>query len=150
MKELIAILRAYEEGTPGSFVEAKRTSLVWHYRKAEPESGEWKARQLAEELGVLTANHPVRVQHGKKMVEISSSRVHKGVAVEKVADEKGRYSVILCAGDDRTDESMFELGLNGLMSIKIGEGVTRAQYRITDPAALRKFLRAVIEGKCKI
>jgi trehalose 6-phosphate synthase/phosphatase len=145
MKELIVVLRTYEEGTPGSFIEEKRSSIVWHYRKAEHEFGEWRARQLAEELGFLTANHPVRVQRGKKMVEVSSSRVHKGAAVEKVVDEIGRYGMILCAGDDRTDETMFELGLPRLISIKVGEGTTQAQHRIADPADFRQFLRTLLE-----
>jgi trehalose 6-phosphate synthase/phosphatase len=145
MNELLVILRIYRDGTPGSFIEEKRSSLVWHYRKADPEFGEWKVRQLAEELGTLTANHPVRVQHGKKMVEVSSSRVHKGAAVEKVTDEVGHYSVVCCAGDDRTDETMFDLGLSELVSIKVGEGPTHAKYRIADPAAFRQFLRGLLD-----
>jgi hypothetical protein len=37
----------YTDSTPGSFIEDKRTSLVWHYRKADPEFGAWKAALLA-------------------------------------------------------------------------------------------------------
>ena len=54
--EVHKILDLYAGSTPGSFVEEKRTSLVWHYRKADPEFGQWKANQLAEELGVMLAN----------------------------------------------------------------------------------------------
>ena len=79
------------------------------------------------------------------MVEVSSSRVHKGAAVEKVTDEVGHYSVVCCAGDDRTDETMFDLGLSELVSIKVGEGPTHAKYRIADPAAFRQFLRGLLD-----
>lgn len=76
--ELLTILRLYEETTPGSFVEEKRSSIVWHYRKADQQFGAWKAHQLAEELAALTANEQIKVRHGKKIVEVSAAQVNKG------------------------------------------------------------------------
>ncbi len=133
------ILRLTEDATPGSFVEEKRTSLVWHYRAADPEFGTWKANQLVEELGAVTASDPVRVRHGKKIVEVVSTQVSKGIAVAKILAEKP-YQAVVMAGDDLTDESMFALENAGLVSIKIGEGATQARYRLPDPAALKRFL----------
>jgi trehalose-6-phosphatase len=46
----------------------------------------------------------------------------------------------LCAGDDETDESMFRIQKPSLLSIKVGEGATAAQYRCPNPKALRQFL----------
>ena len=89
-----------------AWVEEKRTSLVWHYRRADPEFGEWKANQLAEELGAMTANTPVQVRQGRKIVEAVSAQVSKGAAVARCMREEG-YALALCAGDDVTDESMF-------------------------------------------
>ena len=133
------LLRLTEDATPGSFVEEKRTSLVWHYRVADPEFGAWKANQLVEELGAVTANDPVQVRHGKKIVEVVSTQVSKGAAVARILAEKS-YEKVICVGDDQTDESMFALDAAGLVSIKIGEGATRAQHRLPDPAAFRRFL----------
>ena len=137
--ELLHVLRIYETSTPGSFIEVKRTSLVWHYRRADPEFGEWKAKQLTEELASITANDPLQVRHGRKIVEITSTSVNKGAAILRVLEEK-IYDLILVAGDDQTDESMFRLDLRNLITIKIGEGDTLAQYRLPSPAALRRFL----------
>src|SRR5262249_13712399 len=138
--ELLSILRLYEEATPGSFVEEKRSSIVWHYRKADQQFGDWKAHQLAEELAALTANEQIKVRHGKKTVEVSAAQVNKGAAVAWILKESKEDALILCAGDDQTDESMFTLSMPRLLSVKVGSGVTHAQFRVADPAAFRRFL----------
>lgn len=139
------VLRLYEESLPGSRVEEKRTSLVWHYRRADPEFGEWTANQLAEQLGAMTANTPVQVRHGQKIVEIVSAQVSKGTAVSRCLQEE-KPTLALCAGDDATDESMFALEGDNLIAVKIGAGPTKAQCRLPDPVAFRRFLQEAISG----
>jgi len=133
------VLKHYEASTPGAWVEEKRSSLVWHYRATDPEFGSWKARQLAEELAVITSNDPVEIRHGRKIVEVTGTQVNKGAAVSRILDEK-RYDLIFCAGDDATDESMFRLSLKHQITVKVGEGDSQARYRLPNPQALRQFL----------
>ncbi len=142
-RELRRVLEQYEQSTPGSSVEEKATSLVWHYRKTDPEFGAWKAHQLVEELAALMANEPVKIRHGRKIVEATAAQISKGAAVRLLMEEKP-YAVILCAGDDQTDESMFEIAAENLISIKVGRQTSRARYRVFDPAAFRRFLRDAI------
>lgn len=137
---MLNILRLYEEATPGSLVEEKRSSLVWHYRMADREFGEWKASKLTRQLAAFTANQQIQVHHGKKIVEVSAAQVNKGAAVAQVLEEEHPYECVLCAGDDRTDESMFALNTPGLLSVKVGDGPTQAGFRLADPALLRQFL----------
>ena len=59
----------YSLSTPGSFVELKETSLVWHYKKTDPEFGKWKASQLYGELYDLSSNLPQEVRHGHHIIE---------------------------------------------------------------------------------
>ena len=92
---------------------------------------------------MITANSQVEIRHGKKIVEISSVHVSKGAAVSRILSEKD-YDVVLCVGDDLTDESMFALNGENLITIKVGEGPTRAKCRVADPAALRQFLEDVL------
>ena len=139
-EELRGVLRLYEQSTPGSFVEEKRTSLVWHYRKTDPEFGTWKAHQLADELGAMMANEPVQIRHGRKIVEATSAQVSKGAAVRWLLEETAP-DVVVCAGDDQTDESMFDLERPNFIAIKVGQEPSRAPYRLRDPAAFRQFLR---------
>jgi trehalose 6-phosphate synthase/phosphatase len=145
-EKLLPILRIYEQATPGSAVEEKHSSIVWHYRKADEEFGEWKANQLTEELSALTANHPIKVRQGKKIVEVTANRNNKGAAVARVL-EQNDYDVILSAGDDLPDESMFDLNVPRMLTIKVGGGPTQARFRVTEPAAFRKLLEDLFNQK---
>lgn len=138
--KLLPILRVYEQATPGSMVEEKPSAIVWHFRKADEEFGEWKANRLTQELSALGANQPIKVRHGKKMVEVNAAEINKGAAVARVLERLPDYGLATCAGDDLTDEGMFELTLPRLLTIKVGPGPTQARFRIADPAAFRKFL----------
>ena len=55
--------------------------------RADEEFGAWKANQLTEELSALTANHPIKVRHGKKMVEVTAAENNKGAAVARVLEQ---------------------------------------------------------------
>jgi trehalose 6-phosphate synthase/phosphatase len=144
--KLLPILRVYEQATPGSMVEEKPSAIVWHYRKADEEFGGWKANRLTQELSALGANQPIKVRHGKKMVEVNAAEINKGAAVGRVLEKLPDYGLAICAGDDLTDEGMFELTLPRLLTIKVGPGPTQARFRIADPAAFRKFLGDLFQG----
>ncbi|MGD7654376.1 MAG: trehalose-phosphatase, partial [Verrucomicrobiales bacterium] len=126
--------------TPGTHVEEKASALVWHYRAADPEFGEWRARSLLDEVTAMAANLPVTVHHGKKIVEVSSLQVSKGEAVDYLI-KQWQCGIALVAGDDQTDETMIALEPEGVefLSVKVGKGSTRAVYR-TDITGLRVFL----------
>jgi trehalose 6-phosphate synthase/phosphatase len=126
--------------TPGTHMEEKQSALVWHYRKADPEFGLWRARGLLEELTSMAANLPVTVHHGQKIVEISSLQVSKGLAVDHLL-HSWECDIALVAGDDQTDETMITLNPEGVdfLSVKVGKGPTRAAYR-TDISGMRDFL----------
>ncbi|MEX1048791.1 MAG: bifunctional alpha,alpha-trehalose-phosphate synthase (UDP-forming)/trehalose-phosphatase [Akkermansiaceae bacterium] len=126
--------------TPGTHVEEKQSAMVWHYRKADPEFGAWRARGLLDELTGMAANLPVTVHHGQKIVEISSLQVSKGAAVEFLL-KAWASEIALVAGDDQTDETMIALEPEGVEfhAVKVGQGSTRAGYR-TDITGMRLFL----------
>ena len=48
----------------------KEFSLVWHYRKANPELGSVRARELKDDLLHLTANLNLGVLEGSKVIEV--------------------------------------------------------------------------------
>lgn len=146
-KQSIArILRHYERSTPGSHVEDKQGSLVWHYRRTDSEFGEWRARQLVEDLSALAANEPVEIRHGQRIVEVVSTHVNKGAAVKQALQDK-RYDLVLIAGDDITDESMFRLDLpeSLALTIRVGWQDTRARLRVGSPRALRALLHGAMD-----
>ena len=65
----------------------------------------------------------------------------------RVLEESGHdYAVVMAAGDDTTDESMFRLDVPGLVTVKVGEGDTHAhaQLRVRTPADSREFLAIAV------
>ena len=89
---------------------------------------------LVQEL--LRQHHEVYILHRKPRHGFGK-RVHN-----LVADRN--YDLIVCAGDDTTDESMFRLSLKNLITIKVGDRETTAQYRLPSPAAFRRFLEQAL------
>ncbi len=143
MDKVIEFFNHYADMTPGSAVEVKRSSVVWHYRESDPEFGTWKAHQLVADLAEMLSNLPVKINHGKKIVEASSMHINKGTLMSMLM-EQHRYAKALCAGDDETDENMFRVADERIVSVKVGDGVTAARYRSPDPAAFRTFLETLL------
>lgn len=137
--EVHRALKIFVEAIPGSWVEEKEYSLVWHYRRADPESADHAARDLVFHLLSAIGELPVRVVPGHRSIEIRSFHVGKGLYTRKelpLAD----YDFILAAGDDITDEDLFAALPVTATTIKIGIGYSRAQHRLRDHAELRSFL----------
>lgn len=140
MDQVTVMLNHYAGMTPGSSVEVKRSTIVWHYRESDPEYGLWKANQLVSELSEMMSNLPVAIHHGKKIVEVSSIQINKGCIIEHFLTEYPNDAFI-CAGDDVTDESMFRIKAPQITHIKVGIGETAAEYRIESPKEFRDILK---------
>lgn len=107
------IMRNFVKRTQGSFIENKGSALVWQYRDADPHFGSWQAKELSSHLKELLIGYDLEIMEGKGYVEVKVSGVNKGVAVTKaltkVSQSFGEVDFILCIGDDRSDEDMFEV-----------------------------------------
>ena len=140
---IMEIVQEFARSTPGSAVEDKGTAIVWHYRRCDPEFGFWKAQELLPMLADVASNLPVEVQPGNAIVEIRSLQVSKGHAVRHFTENQP-YELIVCIGDDTTDESMFRIRDKRLYSIKIGNGPTSAMRRLSSPDALLDALEGLV------
>jgi trehalose 6-phosphate synthase/phosphatase len=108
MKDVVPVLQHVESRTPGSFVEVKETSLVFHYRNADPEYGSWQANELKLHLEMSFNSKPMEIIRGKKVIEIRPVGVNKGIAAKKLIENTPDFDLVFCGGDDATDEQMFE------------------------------------------
>jgi trehalose 6-phosphate synthase/phosphatase len=134
------ILEHFVDRTPGSFVEEKELSLVWHYRRAEPEFGEWLAGELVSLLEGLLADTEARPARGHKVVEVRPIWANKGEFAVWLLAARPEPGFLLAAGDDRTDEDMFARLPEGSWSIHVGGGASRARYAVPTPAAMLELL----------
>jgi trehalose 6-phosphate synthase/phosphatase len=145
---IIDVFQLYTGMTPGSSVEEKTSSVVWHYRNSDPEFGTWKANQLVAELYEMLSNLPVEIHHGQKIVEVGSIQLNKGMALRHFV-QLNQYDAVLCAGDDETDESMFRFADDNsqIISIFVGDrrATTAAKFRASSPQAFRVFLTEVLQ-----
>ncbi|MFW6131411.1 MAG: bifunctional alpha,alpha-trehalose-phosphate synthase (UDP-forming)/trehalose-phosphatase [Candidatus Aminicenantaceae bacterium] len=138
-EELTEIFRNYEINVPGSIVEEKDYSLVWHYRKASPELGEIRSKELFEYLSDFLANTDLQVLHGNKVIEVTFREINKGVIAEKFIKEQN-WDFILAIGDDWTDEDLFKNLPEFAYSINIGLKETHAKYYLESSQDCRELL----------
>ncbi len=138
-KEIRQILDFYVDKTPGSFIEEKSFSLVWHYRKADPELSSLRAAELKESLIQLTTNLNIDILEGNKVIEVKNANVNKGRAAQYWVSEK-KWDFILSIGDDLTDEDVFNIIPDTQYSIKVGLGPSKALYNLKSVEDVRSFL----------
>ncbi len=134
------VLEHFADRTPGSLIEEKDFALVWHYRMAEPEFGDWLSNELVAVLEGMLAGSELRAVRDNKRVEVKPAWINKGEVVELVLQHYQDASFVFAAGDDRTDEDMFvKLGPEA-WTVHIGPGSTRARFTLPDFTRSRALL----------
>ncbi len=137
------ILEQVVEQTPGSSLEEKTYSLVWHYRLADPEFALWQARELCRTVQGMPAGAELQVQSGHKLVEVKWAKIHKGVAASHIIEQAQPVDFVLAMGDDSTDECLFEAVPPQQWTMKVGMGVSSARFSLSSPADVIQLLRAL-------
>ncbi|MFH1962603.1 MAG: bifunctional alpha,alpha-trehalose-phosphate synthase (UDP-forming)/trehalose-phosphatase [bacterium] len=141
---LLSLCRMYVDRLPGSFVEEKEFSLVWHYRGADPELGSLRAKELMDDLISLTANIGLQILPGNKVVEIRTAGVNKGASASYLL-ARDKYDFILAIGDDWTDEDLFKILPQEAYSLKVGIGSSYAGYNLRNYKEVIKLLQEMVE-----
>ncbi|KAL4403155.1 trehalose phosphatase [Malassezia pachydermatis] len=114
-EDVLNVFRYFTDRTIGSNIEQKKTSIVWHYRNADPDYGSFQAKECQALLdNILIQNEmQVEVVIGKKNVEVRPKAINKGETVHRILYANPDTEFVFCAGDDKTDEDMFRF-LTGL------------------------------------
>ncbi len=134
------ILDLYSDRTPGSLVEEKDFSLVWHYRRADPALAYVRTQELRHALVLLVENMDVGVFEGSKILEIRKHGINKGRAAQHLIG-RTPWDFVLAAGDDYTDEEMFAAMPDTAYSIKVGLSVSKARFNVDNVQDLRNLLK---------
>jgi len=144
-REALPIMMYYTDRTPGSILEDKTSSLVWHYRKVTPEMAYVRRRNLKHDLRQVLGNTEASVFSGNKILEVKPSHIHKGNVVKQLLKNVD-YDFALCCGDDYTDEDMFSAlhGNSAATSIKVGLGITQADYQIISVEQMIDLLKELV------
>jgi trehalose 6-phosphate synthase/phosphatase len=133
------ILQLYVDRLPGALLEEKEFSLAWHYRRADPEQGSVRAKELLDDLADYTRNIDVQVLEGKRVVEVRTAGVNKGIAAtEWLRDNPPEF--LLGIGDDWTDEDLFQALPMNAYSVRVGVSTTAAAFFLESHTAVRDLL----------
>jgi trehalose 6-phosphate phosphatase len=140
LRKLRELFAAFAARHPGLLLEDKGATVALHYRQLPELAGHVHsvARSTFDEAG----GEGYSLWEGKELVEIRPDGRDKGKAIVDFMRElpfAGRMPVFV--GDDVTDEDGFSaVDALGGWSVKVGAGHTRAQYRLLDIAAARRWL----------
>ncbi|XP_045818023.1 alpha,alpha-trehalose-phosphate synthase [UDP-forming] 6-like [Trifolium pratense] len=153
----VPVMKLYTETTDGSTIEDKETALVWCYEDADPDFGSCQAKELLDHLESVLANEPVTVKSGQNYVEVKPQGVSKGLVAKRLLssmEEKGMSpDFVLCIGDDRSDEDMFEVitsSMNGPIAPKaevfactVCRKPSKAKYYLDDTAEIVRLIQGL-------
>jgi trehalose 6-phosphate synthase/phosphatase len=142
--QILPILEMYADRLPGSFVEEKEFAIVWHYRRADPESASMRAKELVDDLVNFTANIDVQILQGSKVVEVRCAGVNKGIASMHFISQDD-FDFILAVGDDWTDEDLFKALPETAYSIRVGLTQSYARFNLYSQTGVIELLRELAQ-----
>ncbi|XP_022956828.1 probable alpha,alpha-trehalose-phosphate synthase [UDP-forming] 9 [Cucurbita moschata] len=157
------VMRLYMEATDGSSIEPKESALVWHHQDADSDFGSCQAKELLNHLENVLANEPAVVKRGQHIVEVKPQGVSKGLVAEKVLSrmvDSGRPpDFVMCIGDDRSDEDMFESILSTVSSpsllsspeifaCTVGRKPSKAKFYLDDTSDVVRLLQCLASSSC--
>jgi len=151
--QLMERLAPFVARHPGLLLEPKRGALALHFRKA-PHLEQACIEAMNYAVSHVEAHMPgFTVLLGKMVVEAKAALADKGDAIAAFMREApfaGRRPVFV--GDDVTDEAGFNWvqTLGGGLGVKIGEGESRAQMRLDNPAALHQWLEQALRAAPRV
>jgi trehalose-phosphatase len=129
----------------GARVEEKPTGATFHFRGMDDETSRAARDELvrgpASREGVFTRN-------GHDIIEMSVVDTNKGSALDVIRAQVGASAVIFF-GDDVTDEDGFRTLTGPDIGIRVGDGPTVAQYRVTDTDVVAQLLALLSEFRTK-
>lgn len=137
--EIFDILNLTTEKTPGSHIELKNTSVVWHYRNCDVWLADLREKQLTDALMPVCARSGLQIMKGNKIVEIKNPSISKGYEILRLLKEN-TYDFLLAMGDDVTDEDMFRSLPEDAVTVKVGSVSESARFSLKSPAESLNFL----------
>ncbi|KAL3834940.1 hypothetical protein ACJIZ3_009676 [Penstemon smallii] len=155
------VMQLYTETTDGSFIETKESALVWNYQLADPDFGSCQAKELLDHLESVLANEPVSVKSGQHIVEVKPQGVNKGLVAEriltKMRQKEALPDFVLCIGDDRSDEDMFEVIMTAkadgslspvaeVFACTVGQKPSKAKYYLDDTSEILRMFQGLADA----
>jgi trehalose 6-phosphate phosphatase len=134
--EIRALLEEAASVRPGARVEVKQASLVVHTRGMDHQH---ESEVMEAVFAALESAGHANFHTGKSIVDVGFVEISKGLVIDRLRDSL-RCGHVVFAGDDTTDESVFERLRPADVGVKVGPGPTAAGYRVDRPADVVEIL----------
>ncbi|KAI8331467.1 glycosyltransferase family 20-domain-containing protein [Blakeslea trispora] len=155
-ESVLSVFDYYTERTPGSSIEERKCTLVWHYQKADSKFGAFQARELQNHLEQnVVGKLPVECFVGKKMVEVCPIAINEGSIIKRATIRHPGIGFIVCVGDGRVAKDMFHMiqkdsaSLLEVTQFKVivgpEERSTLADWKVNSSQELVCALQALVE-----
>lgn len=184
--QILPVMQHFAERTPGVVIEEGDASLTWHYADADTDFGRWQARDLYKHLESFLLQRQsidlVSEEGRRRWIKARPRGVDKTLAVVKTLEHirdtfqiklEGREAstedeaapsidFVLCIGDDRADEGMFEffqdqnrldkLGVHcapkRIFTCRVGSSTTAASWFLESSQRVIEVLESL--AQCKL
>ena len=141
---VLPTLELFTGVTPGSFLERKRASVAWHYRRVEAQFGTHQADRLRAQLDQDLNGSPLEILPGSKVVEVRLRGMTKAIVPRTILGSPCLTRAIVAIGDDRTDEDMFEALPPEAITIGVGRSLRTPRFHLDTPDDVRALLRRLL------
>jgi trehalose-phosphatase len=127
-------------------LEDKGLAFALHYRRC-PGPELVRLDKIKSLIDKYRENFPIEVLYMKKVIEVKPAGINKGNTVEAVVSHYGspEDSLVICVGDDVTDEYLFRANPGGI-NVKVGDPAgagTSAGYYLKGISDVCWFLRSI-------
>jgi trehalose 6-phosphate phosphatase len=155
MRELPRFLRRAE--AEDAFVEEKGLAVAVHTRRLPDPDRAYDV--LLPLLTDLARSHDLVVEPGRRVIEVRSAGMHKGVAVDTIVEELSPGGLVFC-GDDLGDVEAFEAvrrhGKDGIATLLVAATseeqsalVEHADVLVDGPEGVLELMRRLTEDAAR-
>eukprot|EP01113_Clastostelium_recurvatum_P046684 TRINITY_DN8217_c0_g1_i7.p1 TRINITY_DN8217_c0_g1~~TRINITY_DN8217_c0_g1_i7.p1 ORF type:complete len:813 (+),score=167.46 TRINITY_DN8217_c0_g1_i7:51-2489(+) len=125
----------YMERTPGTNVEVRAATLVWHYDHVADPQNDFIALQVNELLVLLqdiASKFPIDIVSGLDYIEVRPRGIGKVSTLKRILSEMHQgHDCLIYLGGEKSDEAVYglpEMSEEGRIGCSIGDKVTAAKY----------------------
>lgn len=127
----------------GAMTETKPAGCGLHTRLSTRDDAAAAEAHALSAVAEMDGGNLVSHRRGKDILEFTVRTADKGTALTTLR-QRCDASAVLFIGDDVTDEDAFAVLRDGDLGVKVGAGVTAAQYRVPDTDAVADLLAGFV------
>ncbi|KAM9993693.1 hypothetical protein ACTFIZ_011664 [Dictyostelium cf. discoideum] len=146
-KEMVVpILEHFCERIPGSSLVVNKVTVAFSYENCFSEYSSENAQELLTTLMEVAGKTPIDISNSNKVIEIKPSGTGSSIAMKKVMEENPEIDFMLCIGDEKTEQGVFDL-LDRLnpnhFAVSVGKKKSYTKYFVNNQNQVLSMLELV-------